>query len=53
VNTAWVVIVLGLAAAVGALVTSWRRGDRLADLGTVSHEWIAEHRPRPGQDSRG
>jgi hypothetical protein len=39
----WVVIGLVLAA-VAALVVALRRGSRAADLGTVSHQWIAEHR---------
>jgi hypothetical protein len=52
VTTTWIVIALGIAVAIGALVTSWRRSDRLADLGTVSHQWIAEHRPGSAQDSR-
>jgi hypothetical protein len=51
-NTVWVVVGLGIAGAVIALVTSWRRGDHLSDLGTVSHQWIAEHRLGSGQDSR-
>jgi hypothetical protein len=52
VNTVWFVVVLGLVAAVGGVITSLRRGDRLSDLGTVSHQWMAEHRPGSGQDSR-
>ena len=51
-NTAWVVIALGIAVAVVALATSWRRGGHPADFGTVSHQWIAEHRLGSGQDSR-
>jgi len=51
-NTVWVVVGLCVAGAVLAIVTSWRRGDRLADLGSVSHQWIAEHRLGSGQDSR-
>lgn len=51
-NTLWVVFALGIAGAVVALVTSLRRGDRLGDLGAVSHQWIAEHRSGPEQDSR-
>jgi len=47
-------IVLGLAA-VGvaiALFTSWQRGGPHADLGTVSSQWISEHRLGQNQDSR-
>ncbi len=51
-NAVWVVIGLAVAGAVLALVSSWRRGDRPADLGAVSHQWIAEHRLGSGQDSR-
>ena len=50
-NGAWLVIGLGLVGAVVALVTSWQRGGRTADLGTVSSHWIAEHRLGSGQDS--
>lgn len=49
----WIVVGLGIAGAVAALVTSWQRGrDQHADLGTVSHQWIAEHRLGQGTDSR-
>jgi hypothetical protein len=52
VNPAWGVAAVLAIAAVVALVTSWRRGDRQTDLGAVSHQWIAEHRLNPEQDSR-
>ena len=47
-------VVAGLAVAgiIAALSTSWRRSDRAADLGAVSHQWIAEHRLGSGEDSR-
>jgi hypothetical protein len=48
----WVVIALALAGAIIALVASYRRGEHAADLGAVSHQWIAEHRLGPGEDSR-
>ena len=51
-NTIWVVIGLFIVGALAALATSWRRGDQPADLGAVSHQWIAEHRFGSGQDSR-
>jgi hypothetical protein len=35
-----------------SLVAMRIRGDRLSDLGTVSSQWIAEHRLGPGNDSR-
>jgi hypothetical protein len=52
VNAIWIVVGLGLAAAIVAVISSWRRRDRPADLGTVSHQWITENRLGPGQDSR-
>jgi hypothetical protein len=52
VNTIWVVVGLGIVGAIIALVTSWRRTDSQADLGAVSHHWIAEQRLGPGSDSR-
>ena len=51
-NTIWVLIGLGIALAVVARITLWRRDDRAKDLGAVSHQWIAEHRQGSGQDSR-
>jgi hypothetical protein len=47
-----IVILLVVATAVVALLAAWRRGDQPADLGVVSHQWIAEHRLGSGQDSR-
>ena len=51
-NAVWIAIGLGIAGAIAALVTSWRRGGHPVDLGAVSHQWIAEHRMGSGQDSR-
>jgi hypothetical protein len=51
-NTVWILVGLALAGVVLAIVTAWRRSDRLADLGAVSHQWIAEHRAASGPDSR-
>ncbi len=51
-NMGWIVIGLGVVGAVVALVASWRGGDRSADLGAVSNQWIAEHRLGSGQDWR-
>lgn len=50
-STLWVVVGLAIAAAVVALVTSWRRSDRPSDLGAVSHQWISEHRLGSEPDS--
>jgi hypothetical protein len=51
-NTVWAAIALAIAVGVIARLTSWRRGGQPADLGTVSHQWIAEHRLGSGPDSR-
>lgn len=47
----WVVIGLGLAAGIVALVAAWQRNER-ADMGAVSSQWIAEHRIGSNSDSR-
>jgi hypothetical protein len=52
VNTVWVLIGLGLVAAVAALITSWRRSSTDADMGAVSHQWLMEHRLGPGDSRR-
>ena len=48
-SAVWVVGGLAAVAAVIALIASWRRGPR-ADLGTVSSQWISEHRLGANQD---
>jgi hypothetical protein len=52
-NTVWIVVAIGvgIVGAVAAVVTSLRKDDRAANLGAVSHQWLAEHRPGPGHDS--
>ena len=50
-NTIVVLMGLAVVAVVIALAVSWRRGVA-ADLGAVSHQWIAEHRMGSGEDSR-
>lgn len=50
-NTIVVLMGLAVVAVVIGLAVSWRRGDA-ADLGAVSHQWIAEHRMGSGEDSR-
>jgi hypothetical protein len=48
----WVVVVIGLVlAGVVALVMALRRGSGAADLGTVSHQWIAENRRDSSEQS--
>jgi hypothetical protein len=51
-STVWIVIALGIVGAVVALVAFRRRGDHAANLGVVSHQWLAEHKIGPGQDWR-
>jgi hypothetical protein len=48
----WVVIAVAVIGAAIALAASWRRADEPADLGAVSHQWIAEHRLGGGSDWR-
>jgi hypothetical protein len=43
-NTVWILVGLGVVGAIVTLVTSRHRRDRLADLGTVSDQWMAEQR---------
>jgi hypothetical protein len=53
VNAAWIVLGIGgVAVAMLILTTSWRRRDRGRDLGSVSHQWMAEQRIEHGHDSR-
>ena len=52
-NSVWLIVALGLVAAVVAIVAAWGRGDRHSDLGAVSHQWISEHRLGQGHDPRG
>lgn len=51
-STLWIVVGLAAVGAVIALVASWQRGGPHADLGTVSSQWISEHRLGSNQDSR-
>jgi len=48
----WMVVGLGVAGALVALVIAWLRSDRHPDLGAVSSQWIAEHRLGQGHDPR-
>lgn len=50
VNTGWIVLGMGVTVTVLALATSWFRRGHEADLGSVSHHWIAEQRLSQGQD---
>lgn len=51
-STVWIVVGLAAVGAVIALVASLQRGGPHADLGTVSSQWISEHRLGQNQDSR-
>jgi len=53
VSIGWIVIV-GIAIAAGVAVrTFWfGDGDSLSDHGSVSHQWLAEHRSSQAQDPR-
>ena len=50
VNAGWILLAIGTVGAVVWLATSWARRDHYADLGTVSHHWIAEQRLGRGQN---
>ncbi len=52
VSAVWVVVGLAAVGAVIALVASWLRSGPHADLGTVSSQWISEHRLGSNQNSR-
>jgi len=43
VNIGWVVVV-ALAAVIVVIATTWLRRHQDLDLGSVSHQWIAEQR---------
>jgi hypothetical protein len=51
-NAIFVVAGLAAVAVVIAFVASRQRGGPHADLGTVSSQWISEHRLGQNQDSR-
>jgi hypothetical protein len=48
----WILVALGAVGGVIALVLSRTRGGPHSDLGTVSSQWISEHRLGANQDSR-
>lgn len=51
-NAVWVIVGLAVVGAVIALVTALQRSGPHGDLGTVSSQWISEHRLGQNQDSR-
>lgn len=44
VTASWIVVGLGVAVVVFVLAATWRRRNQEPDLGSVSHQWIAEQR---------
>jgi hypothetical protein len=50
VNASWIVLGVGVAVAILMLATSWLRRDHDGDLGSVSHQWVAEQRMGQGHD---
>jgi hypothetical protein len=49
---ALVIVGLGASVAVAIAVVSWRRRQYVADLGTVSTQWMAEQRISAQHDSQ-
>jgi hypothetical protein len=51
-NGTWVLLGLGVLGVVAATI-GWLQGrSQQADMGSVSHQWIAEHRLSQTQDSQ-
>jgi hypothetical protein len=50
VNIGWVVVV-ALAGVIVVIATIWLRRHQDLDLGSVSHQWIAEQRLGQGHDA--
>jgi hypothetical protein len=50
-NTVLVIVSLGVVGAALAAVALWYRGTQAADLGSVSHTWVAELRAGEPYDS--
>ena len=51
-NVVWIVLGLAVAGALVAIAATRRRTRGTADLGAVSHQWIAEHRMNSAEESR-
>jgi len=49
-SAVWIVVGLAVVAVVIAWIASRQRGGPHADLGTVSSQWISEHRLGSNQD---
>lgn len=44
VSTAWIILLLGIGCAIALALTSWRHRIDMAELGTVSQNWLSEQR---------
>ena len=42
--TFWIGVLLGACVLAVLVLTSWRRRVQMAELGTVSAQWLSEHR---------
>jgi hypothetical protein len=52
VNAGWIVLAVFIGGAIVMLATSRLRRHQIGDLGTVSHQWIAEQRLGQEHDSQ-
>lgn len=43
-STAWIILLLGIGCAIALALTSWRHRVDMAELGTVSQNWLSEQR---------
>jgi len=48
----WIVVGVAVVSAIVAGITAWQRNDDHHDFGSVSHQWIAEHRFGQADDPR-
>jgi hypothetical protein len=46
--TVWIGILLSVCAITVAVLTVWRRRVQMSELGTVSAQWLSEHREYDG-----
>ena len=49
--TIWIGLLLGAGTTAVIILTSWRRRVEMAELGTVSEQWLAEQRANDRHDS--
>ena len=52
VTVIWIGLLLGAGAVAVISLTSWRRRVEMAELGTVSEQWLAERRANDRHDSQ-